>query len=214
MDQEPSRLGVQDVDLADWRWLLGTLRADFSVASLSDGAAFVGDLTALVDPAESRAEVRLTADRVVVSLQAVESATVTEREAQLAQRISGVAAGRHLLAAPHRLQLLELALDTPSDAAVRPFWAAVLGAAVHGDDVVDPAGVLPPLWFQDTDSTAPDRQRFHLDITVPPEVAESRIAAAVAAGGTVVEDSYEPAFIVLADADGNRVCICTALGRD
>jgi len=118
------------------------------------------------------------------------------------------------VAAPQRLQLLELALDTPADAAVRPFWAAVLGAEVDGDDVVDPAGVLPPLWFQDTDSTAPDRQRFHLDITVPPEVAEERIAAAVDAGGTVVDHNYEPAFTVLADADGNRVCICTALGRD
>lgn len=214
MDQEPTRLGVHDVDLADWRWLLATLRADFAVGSLGEGAEFVRHLTGLVDEQQTRADVRLTADRVVVSLQGAASATVTERESALAEKISVVAAGRGLVAAPQRLQLLELALDTPADAAVRPFWAAVLGAEVDGDDVVDPAGVLPPLWFQDTDSTAPDRQRFHLDITVPPEVAEERIAAAVDAGGTVVDHNYEPAFTVLADADSNRVCICTALGRD
>ncbi|MER5185001.1 VOC family protein [Streptomyces sp. NPDC002896] len=47
-----------------------------------------------------------------------------------------------------------------------------------------------------------------------PEQADSRITAAVTAGGTVVDDSHAPAFTVLADPDGNRVCVCTALDRD
>ncbi len=112
--------------------------------------------------------------------------------------------------------MLELALDTPASEMVLPFWAAILDGDGDdaGGDVIDPAGELPPLWFQVTDSTAPDRQRFHLDVTVPPEAADRRIAAAVAAGGTVVDDRRAPAFIVLADPDGNKVCICTALGRD
>jgi len=57
-------------------------------------------------------------------------------------------------------------------------------------------------------------QRFHLDVRVPPEVAESRVRAAVAAGGTLVDDGYAPRFWVLADAQGNRACITTWLGRD
>ena len=48
---------------------------------------------------------------------------------------------------------------------------------------------------------------------VPPEVADERIASAVAAGGTVVDDSEAPSFTVLADAEGNRVCVCTVLDR-
>ena len=46
-----------------------------------------------------------------------------------------------------------------------------------------------------------------------PEVADARIAAAVAAGGTVVDDSEAPSFTVLADPDGNKVCVCTSLER-
>ena len=36
-----------------------------------------------------------------------------------------------------------------------------------------------------------------------PEVADRRIAAAVAAGGTVVDDSNAPSLTVIADQDGN-----------
>ena len=49
---------------------------------------------------------------------------------------------------------------------------------------------------------------------MPPEVAGERIAAGVAAGGRLVSDAEAPAFVVLADADGNKMCVCTSLGRD
>ena len=41
-----------------------------------------------------------------------------------------------------------------------------------------------------------------------PEVAEQRIAAAVAAGGSVVDDSNAPALTVIADQDGNKGIVC------
>ena len=44
---------------------------------------------------------------------------------------------------------------------------------------------------------------------VDPAEAEARIAAALAAGGTLVSDAEAPSFWVLADPDGNRVCLCT-----
>ena len=43
---------------------------------------------------------------------------------------------------------------------------------------------------------------------VAPEVAEQRIAAAVAAGGTVVDDSDAPSLTVIADQDGNEGIVC------
>jgi 4a-hydroxytetrahydrobiopterin dehydratase len=45
---------------------------------------------------------------------------------------------------------------------------------------------------------------------VAPETVEERIAAAVAAGGVIVDDSHAPWFTVLADHDGNRACVCTS----
>ena len=65
------------------------------------------------------------------------------------------------------------------------------------------------MWFQDTEPHEAPRQRLHLDVWVAPEVADARIAAAVAAGGTVVDDSEAPSFTVLADPEGNMVCVCT-----
>ena len=41
-----------------------------------------------------------------------------------------------------------------------------------------------------------------------PEVAEQRIAAVLAAGGSVVDDSEAPGLTVIADQDGNRGVLC------
>ena len=119
--------------------------------------------------------------------------------------------------AEHAPDVLELALDTPDHDRVKP----VLGGDPRLRGVRPPARrrwTLPDrtvnIWFQDTDSDAPDRQRWHLDISVPREVAEERIQAAVDAGGRLVSDERAPAFWVLADPDGNLACICTWESRD
>jgi 4a-hydroxytetrahydrobiopterin dehydratase len=39
-------------------------------------------------------------------------------------------------------------------------------------------------------------------------------AAAIAAGGHLVTDEHAPAWWVLADAEGNEVCVATLKGRD
>jgi 4a-hydroxytetrahydrobiopterin dehydratase len=73
---------------------------------------------------------------------------------------------------------------------------------------------VPTLWFQETTPHDEPRQRFHLDIRVPPEVADARIAAALEAGGRLVSDDQSPRYAVLADSQGNKACVTTGLGRD
>jgi hypothetical protein len=85
------------------------------------------------------------------------------------------------------------------------------GRGTIGDDVRDATGRVPILWFQDTDEHETPRQRFHIDVWVPPEVAEQRIAAAVAAGGIVVDDGHALSYTVIGDQDGNKACVCTTL---
>jgi 4a-hydroxytetrahydrobiopterin dehydratase len=105
---------------------------------------------------------------------------------------------------------------------VRPFWKAVLGyeewpPRVPAGQVwvlVDPRRIGPAFWFQQMDAPRPQRNRIHLDVTVPHDVAEERVAAAVAAGGRVVSDDRARAFWVLADPEGNEACICTWQDRD
>jgi 4a-hydroxytetrahydrobiopterin dehydratase len=43
---------------------------------------------------------------------------------------------------------------------------------------------------------------------VAPEAAAQRIADAVTAGGTVVDDSDAPSLTVIADQDGNKGVVC------
>ncbi len=82
-------------------------------------------------------------------------------------------------------------------------------------EIMDPGGRNNTLWFQEApDASGEVQQRFHLDIVVPRDVAEERVAAAVAAGGTLVGEDAVPAYWVLADAHGNKVCVCTADGRE
>ena len=76
------------------------------------------------------------------------------------------------------------------------------------DDLSDPAGALPTVWFQWSGTQEP-RQRWHLDVWVDPDEVQPRIDAALAAGGRLVDDSHAPSFWVLADAQGNRLCLCT-----
>jgi 4a-hydroxytetrahydrobiopterin dehydratase len=44
---------------------------------------------------------------------------------------------------------------------------------------------------------------------VPHELAEERVAAAIAAGGRLVTVEYARSWWVLADAEGNEACVCT-----
>ncbi|WP_298510256.1 VOC family protein, partial [uncultured Nocardioides sp.] len=155
--------------------------------------------------------------QVDVDLSSHDVGGVTSRDLDLARRISAIAAELGVAAAPREVSTLELALDVPDADGVKPFWAAVLDYEYRDQapEVFDSGGRNNTLWFQKApDATGEVQQRFHLDIVVPREVAEERLQAALDAGGTLVSDEAAPAFWVLADAHGNKVCICTADGRE
>jgi 4a-hydroxytetrahydrobiopterin dehydratase len=64
------------------------------------------------------------------------------------------------------------------------------------------------------DAPRPQRNRIHFDITVAHDEARRRMAQALPAGGHLVSDAEAPAFWILADAEGNEICICSWEGRD
>jgi len=202
---------VLDAGLTDWRKLAQALFARFRTGDFVTGLAFVTAVTEAAEAAGHHPDVTLTYPRVDLRLISHDVGALTRRDLDLAQRISEIARDLGIPAEPASLSEVELALDTADVAGAGPFWAALLTGSTdahHGDDVVDPLGQVPLLWFQDT-----PRQRFHLDVWVPHDVADQRIAAAVAAGGRVVDDSPAPSFVVLADPEGNRACVCTILER-
>jgi 4a-hydroxytetrahydrobiopterin dehydratase len=202
--------------LDDWRILFAKLHASFRTADFASALRLVDAIGAAAEEMDHHPDVDLRWGRVRVVTWSHDSAGVTARDVRLARRVSELAAEQGAEAEPATVQTLELALDTADAARVRPFWQAVLGLAdspFHEGELVDPGGYLPTLWFQSTDEHDPPRQRFHLDVRVPPEVAEERVAAALAAGGTLENDAQAPTYWVLADPDGNHACVTTWLGR-
>jgi 4a-hydroxytetrahydrobiopterin dehydratase len=82
------------------------------------------------------------------------------------------------------------------------------------DGLADPAGQLPTIRFQQMDTPRIQRNRIHLDVTVAHDEAEARVEAALAAGGRLVSAAEARAFWILADVEGNEVCVCTWQDRD
>ena len=208
---------VKEAGLDDWRWLVGGLHARFATGDFATGLALADAVGAAAEEANHHPDLDLRYPHLSVRLLSHDVGGVTERDLRMARRISDLAAAAGVAAAPADITVLELALDTADRSAVVPFWRAILGyvdSPVHGDhEVLDPDGRLVTLWFQETEPHEPPRQRFHLDVIVPPEEAQARIDAALAAGGTMVSTEAAPAFWVLADADGNKACVCTPEGR-
>ncbi|MCW2779793.1 MAG: 4a-hydroxytetrahydrobiopterin dehydratase [Marmoricola sp.] len=207
---------ILDANLDDWRKLAQALHARFLTGNFVAGLRFVTAIAEDAEEANHHPDVTLTYPFVDVKLLSHDVSALTQRDIDGARRISQIARAQGIAAQPSAVTEIELALDTADLAAAGPFWAALLTGSpdsVTGDDVVDPSGRVPLLWFQHTDAHETPRQRFHLDLWVPPDFAEERIAAAVAAGGRVVDDANAPSFVVLADPEGNRVCVCTSLDR-
>jgi 4a-hydroxytetrahydrobiopterin dehydratase len=126
----------------------------------------------------------------------------------LAAQISAAARDLGIKADPSRVQTVQIAIDTVAIPEVLPFWKAVLGYDQAGDeDVVDPFGRGPNVWFQQVSPDGPhgSRGHFHVDISVPRDQVEARIAAALAAGGHIVTDQFAPNWWTLADPEGNVV---------
>jgi 4a-hydroxytetrahydrobiopterin dehydratase len=79
--------------------------------------------------------------------------------------------------------------------------------ALSDDNAIDPGGHGSTVWMQELDSAKPLRHAMHVDVSVAREHVEARLAAALAAGGRIVDDADAPAGWILADRAGNRVCI-------
>lgn len=203
--------------LADWRVLFAALHARFALPDFATGLRLVAAIGAAAQEVDHHPDLDLRPGRLGVRLSSHDVHGVTARDVRLARRISELAAAESATAEPAVLQVLEIGLDTADHERVKPFWRAVLGltdSPTYDVELVDEAGSLPTLWFQRTEPHDEPRQRFHLDVRVPPEVAPGRVAAALAAGGTLVSDEHAPTFWVLADADGNKACVTTWQGRD
>ena len=107
----------------------------------------------------------------------------------------------------------QLFLDAADVAAVRAFWVAALGYTpdrrTETSDIHDPRRLNPVLVFQELDASETERRRqrnrIHLELAVPSDLAQTRLATAIAAGGRLLDESVDRWRV--ADPEGNELVI-------
>jgi 4a-hydroxytetrahydrobiopterin dehydratase len=200
----------------DWRVLLGDRAcARFRTRSFARGIRLVDAIGALADTANHHPDLDLRYASVTVRLWTHDVDGLSRRDIDLAREISATARELGVEADPAAVQEVQVTIDALRRPNVVPFWRAVLGYRQVGDeDLVDPDGMGPSFWFQQMGTLRNERNRIHIDISVPHDQAEARVAAALAAGGQLVSDKFAPSWWTLSDPEGNEADIATWTGRD
>jgi Glyoxalase-like domain len=141
----------------------------------------------------------------------------------------------------------QLTIDANDPAGLARFWAQALGYqsapptepattwhalyrarlgenAAYDDRLFDPAGLKPPIWFQQVPEAKAGKNRLHLDLyptgrdnAVPMErrieIVEAKAAELTGLGASVKrrvrhDDPEDPAyFVLMRDPEGNEFCV-------
>jgi 4a-hydroxytetrahydrobiopterin dehydratase len=200
--------------VGDWREVAIGACARFRTGSFAKGVELVEEIGRLADAMDHHPDIDLQYPTVTVRLISHDVSALSDRDVRLAQQISEAARTMGIAAEPAAVQSVQLTIDALVTADVRPFWRAVLDyEEVGDDDLVDPRNRGPGIWFQPMDGPRPQRNRVHVDVFVPNDQADARIAAALGAGGRLVDDSHAPHWWTLADPEGNEVDVATTFER-
>lgn len=131
----------------------------------------------------------------------------------LAGKLQSAARELGATADPGLPRFAQLFLDAADVDAVRAFWVAALGYTPDQrdgvSDIHDPRRLNPVLVFQKLDASETERRRqrnrIHIELAVPADLAQDRLAAAISAGGRLLDD--EKGRWRVADPEGNDLVI-------
>jgi 4a-hydroxytetrahydrobiopterin dehydratase len=201
-----------------WPVLADGATTFFGTDSLATSARFVEGIARLAGAAKHAPDIDVRADGVTVRLltRADDWWGMSQRDVALARQIASAAEDLGLSADPSVVQSVEpIVVGAVDIERVMPFWAALMGYERRPDspeeDLVDPRRRGPGIWFERIAEHGSERNGMHVAVWVPFDQAEARVAAAVAAGGTVIYDRLAPAWWTLADPEGNEADISTSM---
>lgn len=197
----------------DWNTLFGAMVC-YPADSPSRAAAFAATASGLADEAGIDLMIDLRPEGVVLD-SAKDQWEEIDGFVDLAVAVQGAAHAVDLVADNRRLRFVQIALDAVDIPTVREFWRVVLGY-VHAPnpgyfDLFDPRQLNPVLFFQPMDAADVERLRqpgrIRLDLQVPADQLRTRVDAAVAAGGRIIEQDSAGRRHRLADPEGNELVL-------
>jgi len=193
-------------EVEDWVVLHSGAAAAFQTDSFAAAAELARRITEI--PGAEASGVTLTVAGTVLTVRLTRDLWMLEQHhVELARDVSAAAAAAGATADRSSVQEVQVAIAGRPDAIDVGFWRAVLGYAPASDDnAVDPLGRGSTVWMQELSEDKPLRHAMHIDVSLPRQCAEARVAAGIAAGGRIVV-SEAPAAWILSDRAGNRVCI-------
>jgi hypothetical protein len=114
--------------------------------------------------------------------------------------------------------------DGPGTTWYEHYRARLGGERAFSDRLFDPAGLMPPIWFQEVPETKAGKNRLHLDIyptgrdnTLPMqrriEIVEAKVAELIRLGASVERRTRHDKpddpiyFVVMHDPEGNEFCV-------
>jgi 4a-hydroxytetrahydrobiopterin dehydratase len=205
----------------EWRVVGDGACTFFATGSFAESANLVRAIGEVEGVEEHRPEIDVRPDGVTVRLITVtdDYYGMSTADVDVARGISIAARELGLFGDPSSAQSVLVIPGAPDIAKVMPFWQAVLGYDRRGDtpdeDLVDPRRRGPAFWFEQMEEPRADGGgAIHIAVWMPFEQAETRLAAALAAGGRMVRDDFAPAWWTIADAAGNEADIATPQTRD
>ncbi|MGY4860138.1 VOC family protein [Cryobacterium sp. AP23] len=197
----------------DFIHLEGALYASYRTRNFAAGVRLVDAVAAEADALNHHPDVTLGFDEVGFTLSSHDAGGVTTRDLNLALRIQELAAEQTATATRVPPSRTDVAIDCSDEAAVRPFWRVGLGYVESGpaDDLelLDPRGTGPRVWFQHMEIQRTERNRIHLDVYVPVADCADRVQDIIDVGGVLLTDEHAPDWWVLADPEGNELCVCS-----
>jgi 4a-hydroxytetrahydrobiopterin dehydratase len=207
MSEEGWRAFLLADGVEDWVVLHGGPVAAFRVASLAEAGRLAAAVAQVDGLDEGTVALTATPGWLTVRLTR-ELWGIEDRHIAIARAVSAVARAHGARADRSAVQEVQIAVAAKPESIDVDFWRAVLGYATKApDNGIDPLGHSSTVWMQDLDPQKPLRHAMHIDVSVAREEAERRLAAALAAGGRIVDDSSAPGAWILSDRSGNKVCI-------
>ncbi|MFF1633255.1 VOC family protein [Leifsonia sp. NPDC058248] len=188
-----------------WHVLYGGAQIVFATGSFAIGVEFIRRIALEIVTLGREPDVDLRPEVVVVRTAASVNGQLDTIDAELAHCVSAIAEDMGIEPDPSRLHTIQIAVAEAEGVRTRDFWVAALGYEEVGGLLVDPLRRGPRLWFDEI--AVPGRGRTHIDVAVPRDRAEARVAAVEAAGGRLADGSHAPDWWTLASPDNHGIDI-------